>query len=83
MVTGEPTLLLLRGEYLHAALRRARLTEQEIRAAVRSHGLPAIEEVEAVVLETDGSFSVIGAKSGHPPSSLAGIEMPHQNNRHQ
>ena len=63
MVTGEPTLLLLRGEYLQPALRRARLTEEEIRAAVRSHGLSAIEEVEAVVLETDGSISVIGAET--------------------
>lgn len=77
-ITGEPSLLLFRGEYLKAALRRARVTEEEIRAAVRSHGLAAIGEVEAVVLETDGSFSVIGSVNGHPPSSLTGIEMPNQ-----
>jgi uncharacterized membrane protein YcaP (DUF421 family) len=60
MVTGEPSLLLFRGQYLQGALRRTRVTEEEIGAAVRSHGLPRIEEVHAVVLETDGSFSVIG-----------------------
>lgn len=80
-ITGEPSLLLFRGEYLHAALRRARVTEEEIRAAVRSQGLPAIEGVEAVVLETDGSFSVIGRGNEHSPSSLAGIEIPHQHSR--
>ena len=76
-ITGEPSLLLLRGQYLQAALRRARVTEEEVRAAVRSQGLPAIEGVAAVVLETDGSFSVIASGDQHGTSSLAGIEMPH------
>lgn len=59
LVTGEPTLLVHRGELLPDALRRTRVTEEEVRAAVRGAGLPALEEVDAVVLETDGSFSVI------------------------
>lgn len=78
MITGEPSLLLFRGQFLQGALRRTRLTEEEVRAAVRSQGLPAIEEVEAVVLETDGSLSVIGRGDGRQSSSLAGITMPHQ-----
>ena len=80
-VTGEPTLLLFRGEYLQAALRRARVTEDEIRAAVRSHGMPAVEKVEAVVLETDGSFSVIESGNQDTSSSLGGIPTQHQNGR--
>ena len=80
-ITGEPSLLLFRGEYLQAALRRARVTEEEIRAAVRSHGSPAVEDVEAVVLETDGSFSVIERGNEHPPTSLAGVEIPRQHSR--
>jgi uncharacterized membrane protein YcaP (DUF421 family) len=77
-ITGEPSLLLFRGEYLQAALRRTRVTEEEVRAAVRSHGFPAIEDVGAVVLETDGSFSVIGRVNERPPSSLTGIALPNQ-----
>lgn len=80
-VTGEPLLLLFRGQFLPAALRRARVTEEEVRAAVRSRGLPAIERVDAVVLETDGSFSVIDGVDGTAPSSLAGVETPDQNRR--
>ena len=78
MITGEPSLLLFRGQFLQSALRRTRLTEEEIRAAVRAQGLPAIEQVEAVVLETDGSLSVIGRKDRRQPSSLAGVPMPDQ-----
>lgn len=65
LITGEPSLLLLRGRFLEGALRRTRLTEAEVRAAVRSQGLPSIEAVEAVVLETDGSLSVIAKAQGH------------------
>ena len=75
LVTGEPSLLLYRGRYLETALRRTRVTEDEVRAAVRSQGQPAIETIEAVVLETDGSFSVIPRSEGPQASSLAGIDV--------
>lgn len=77
LITGEPSLLLFRGEFLGAALRRTRLTEDEVRAAVRAQGLRAVEDVEAVVLETDGSLSVIHRGSGGRRSSLSGIRLPH------
>jgi uncharacterized membrane protein YcaP (DUF421 family) len=57
LVTGEPSMLLYRGEFLSGALRHVRVTEDEVRAAVRAAGLRDLEAVEAVVLETDGSFS--------------------------
>jgi len=75
LVTGEPSLLLYRGQYLPGALVKSRVTEDEVRAAVRAHGVSAIEEVDAVVLETDGSFSVIQATHNREWTSLAGIEM--------
>lgn len=74
LVTGEPALLLYRGEYLPDTLRSARVTKEEVRASVRSAGLTALSEVEAVVLETDGSFSVIKQGSDVKNSSLKGVE---------
>ncbi len=59
LVTGEPALLLYQGAFLPTALRSARVTEDEVRAAVRSAGLAELDKVRAVVLETDGSFSVV------------------------
>jgi uncharacterized membrane protein YcaP (DUF421 family) len=74
LVTGEPLMLLYRGEFLQAALRRARVAEDEVRAAVRSAGLASLNDAQAVVLETDGSFSIVrpGAEGGRP--SLAGVQ---------
>ena len=59
LVTGEPTLLFYGGRALQDSLRRARVTEDEVRAAVRNAGIAAMNEVEAVVMETDGSLSVV------------------------
>jgi uncharacterized membrane protein YcaP (DUF421 family) len=59
IVTGEPRLLLHEGEFLRAAMRAARVAEDEIHAALRSEGVADPREALAVVLETDGSFSVI------------------------
>jgi len=75
-VTGEPLMLLYRGAFLPAALRRARVAEDEVRAAVRSAGHTSLNYVEAVVLETDGSFSVVGRGSGDGRPSLEGVQGP-------
>lgn len=73
LVTGEPQLLLHRGQYLPDALRRARVTEDEILAAIRAAGVASPAQVEAVVLETDGSFSVIEPGPASATSSLDGV----------
>ena len=59
LIKGYPTLLLWQGEFRKEALLKARVTEGEVKAAVRSKGGSALEQVAAVVLETDGTFSVI------------------------
>ena len=74
VVTGEPRLLLRDGTMLDEALRDARVTREEVRAAVRSSGIGALGEVAAVVLETDGSFSVIAGQPGAALSSLDGVK---------
>ena len=59
IVKREPTLLLHRGRMLDGALIEERVTPAEVRAAVRAQGIASLADVEAVVLETDGTFSVV------------------------
>ncbi|UXZ53229.1 DUF421 domain-containing protein [Halomonas sp. 7T] len=77
LITGEPLMLLYRGEYLTAALRQARVTKEEVRSAVRSSGIGQLSAVEAVVLETDGSLSVVRRDEEGDGSSLSGVRGPH------
>lgn len=74
LVTGEPTMLLFRGRLLEEALGRTRVTKNEVLAAVRSAGVASLNDIEAVVLETDGSFSVVQRSENLELSSLSGIE---------
>ncbi|MBZ5488129.1 DUF421 domain-containing protein [Halomonas aquamarina] len=73
MVTGEPLMLLYRGELLTRALRQARVTQDEVRAALRSSGLGNVSEAHAVILETDGSLSVVKESDSPADSSLEGV----------
>lgn len=70
LVKSEPTMLVHRGELLRGAMRRERVVEAEILAAIREEGLSSLSEAQAVVLETDGSFSVIP----HDRPSASGIQ---------
>lgn len=75
LVTGEPTLLLHAGRMLPQAMHRARVTEDEIRAAVREAGIPTLARVQAVVMETDGSISVVErSDEGQDASALAQVQ---------
>jgi len=80
-VTGEPALLFYRGRFLGDAMRVARVTEDEVRAAARSQGLAALDGIEAVVLETDGSFSVITDGAGDSRSTLDAVNVPGPNEK--
>jgi uncharacterized membrane protein YcaP (DUF421 family) len=74
-VKASPTLLLHRGALLEDVLRAERVTAGEVRQAVRSQGIGGLELVEAVVLETDGSFSVIPESSAGSGSALQDLDL--------
>jgi uncharacterized membrane protein YcaP (DUF421 family) len=73
IIKSEPTLLVRQGELLPEAMKSERVVEAEIRQAVRRAGLPGIKQASAVILETDGSFSVISddASIGRLPGLTA------------
>ncbi len=75
-VKGEPTLLYYKQRFLEAQMRRARVTKEEVRAAVRASGQGSLERVGAVVLETDGSLSVVGSSESSASEWLANVAEP-------
>ena len=58
MIKSEPTLLFYKGDYLREHLKKERIIEIEVIQAIRSSGTP-LGQVEAVIIETDGTFSVL------------------------
>jgi uncharacterized membrane protein YcaP (DUF421 family) len=67
---AQPLLIIYRGVILWDAARREQLGDLEILGGLRSKGVAAVEDVLAMVLEPDGSFSVI------PMSAAQGTKLP-------
>jgi len=60
-IKADPTLLYHDGTFIDEAMMRQRVTHDEIMAGVRGAGHNDLSTVRSVVLEPDGSLSVIGA----------------------
>ena len=73
-INAEPTLVVARGEVVEPALARVRLTRGEVMQALRSSGHGGLDDVAAVVLEPDGTLSVIGQSSTGDEWALSEVE---------
>lgn len=83
IINGQPTLLLSNGEFIDHALKRERVTREEVRAAIRDEGVTRVEDVTAVVLENDGTLTV--AWDSHHPgrSALVDAKEPRKEKGHR
>ena len=73
---SEPKLLLSDGNFHDDALANERVTRDEVEAAIRKEGYGKIDEITAVVLESDGSLSVICEGSSAHCTTLRSVLRP-------
>ena len=74
VIKSRPAYLYRDGQYVEQRLASERVTQAEVRAAVRQQGLGSMSEVEAVVLETDGSVSIVRRSAAGDQSALQDVE---------
>ena len=74
LLHANPRLLVFQGQMIREAMKRERVTEQEIYATLREHGVADIRDAWAVVLESDAEFSVIERQASDEIPVLAGVE---------
>lgn len=70
-VRAEPRALVVHGRARPAALRRERVSPADLRASLRNAGITELDRAAMVVLETDGSISVLTER----PEPDAGDEL--------
>lgn len=63
-VRARPTLLVRDGKVYEQALHHERITPDELAEIIRTNGYGRLEDVGAAIIETDGSFSVLGGDFG-------------------
>ena len=73
LLRSDPSLLLYDGRLIEPALQAQRVTEGDVRSAVRSAGVSDLRQVRAVVLESDGTLSVVRSGAAGM-DSLQGVD---------
>lgn len=58
-VKSGPRLLLYRGQFLTDAMQDERITKADVLFAIRQRGKGSVDNIEAVILEANGSISVV------------------------
>ncbi len=76
LLTSGPTLLLHDGVVLHDRMRAQRVSVEDLRQAVRGSGQGSLDGVAAVVLESDGSLSVVPRSAAGDRSALQDVAPP-------
>lgn len=59
LACGEPTLIIRDGVFQQSAMRRSRLTLDEVLEELRGQGIASLADVKYAVLETSGQLSVL------------------------
>lgn len=80
VVKQEPVLLTHKGEFLERAMTQSRISKDEIMTALRANGMTSVRDANWVVLETNGTLSVIPRQddlSIEEADAVKGIRMAH------
>lgn len=73
LVKAEPRLLFYQGEFKEKALKEERVKKEELLQAIRNQGILSLAQVEAIVLETNGKFSVLKPSDHVEASTLQNV----------
>jgi uncharacterized membrane protein YcaP (DUF421 family) len=77
VINGRPVMLMRDGRFLHECMSREKISQEEVLCALRLHSISRFSDVAAVVVETDGQFSVL-RRDDRPgrPDTLADVDDP-------
>lgn len=82
LIKSEATLIVHRGAFLDVQMRQERVTREDVLALLRSKGVAELGSVDAVVLETNGSMSVLSSVEGPGwPSTLEDVKLVRSSGR--
>ncbi len=73
-VKATPSLIVYNGEILTETMHKERISEDEVYAALRQKGVASIDQAKAVVLEADGSLSIICAADEETLETLRTVD---------
>jgi uncharacterized membrane protein YcaP (DUF421 family) len=76
IVKDKPHVVLWEGRFVPEGMRAVTVTPEEVRAAARMAGHSTLDNVLAIVLENDGSWSVVPRTDETDLSAFEGLDLP-------
>ncbi len=80
LVKSTPTLLAYKGELIKSMMLKERIAEDEIYSILREKGLRSVKETSAIIMETDGTLSVISQEVSLTDDALKSVATKTDNN---
>lgn len=74
LIKSEPRLLFYQGEFKDKALKEERIEQEELLQAARNQGVLSLDQIAAIVLETNGKFSIIKNSDQQRHSTLQNVK---------
>ncbi len=65
VLEGEPVILIHNGKIIESNCQKNNISKEELLQAIREHGSHTIEEVDSLILESDGNISVVSNEYKH------------------
>jgi uncharacterized membrane protein YcaP (DUF421 family) len=59
IITSTPSLIFYKGEMIPSAMKKERITTEEIRAKARQKGFSSLSNIDAIILETTGEINIV------------------------
>ncbi|QNF31319.1 DUF421 domain-containing protein (plasmid) [Adhaeribacter swui] len=73
-IKSGPRLLFYEGEFKEEAMKEERVEREDLLQAVRSQGILSLDQIIAIVLETNGKFSIIKNSNQQSHSTLQNVK---------
>lgn len=75
LITSKPSLLFYKGNFDFQAMKKERITVEEIYSTARQNGFSTLEGIDIIILETTGDIAIIEKMINHKKTTFKNVEM--------
>ncbi|MDL4839956.1 DUF421 domain-containing protein [Aquibacillus rhizosphaerae] len=73
LTKAKPIYLYSQGDFNQEAMKRERLKFEDLRSAVRKQGMVSFQQLDALILEGDGTITAVKKGDGSVPESVSDV----------
>lgn len=75
LITSKPSLIFYKGEFNYKALKKVRITVEEVHSSTRINGFSTLNEIDIIILETTGEITIIEKITEHTDTTFDDVEL--------